>query len=112
MRWPNVRTVLARKFRAIAWKAQQRLTRRYRQLVARGKPKPQVIVAVARELLGFIWAIGMQVEKEAALIFVAQPLARNKDPGRRTALRPDSRSSISLTPPLAQIAITAPSSSG
>ncbi|QEL14161.1 IS110 family RNA-guided transposase [Limnoglobus roseus] len=41
----------------IAWKAQQRLCKRYRQLLGRGK-KPQVaITAVARELLGFMWAI-------------------------------------------------------
>jgi transposase len=36
---------------------------RYRKLVARGKSKPQAITAVARELLGFIWAIAMQVER-------------------------------------------------
>ena len=41
----------------IAWKAQLRLHKRYRQLVGRGK-KPQVaITAVARELVGFMWAI-------------------------------------------------------
>jgi transposase len=41
----------------IAWKAQLRLCRRYRKLVARGK-KPQVaITAVARELVGFVWCI-------------------------------------------------------
>ncbi len=42
----------------VAWNAQQRLHKRYRHLTARGKPRPQAIVAVARELLGFIWAIG------------------------------------------------------
>jgi transposase len=41
----------------IAWKAQQRLCKRYRKLLGRGK-KPQVaITAVARELVGFMWAI-------------------------------------------------------
>jgi transposase len=103
---------LSEEVRAIGWKAQLRLTRRYRQLVARGKPKPQVIVAVARELLGFIWAIGMQVEKERKLVLVTQPLARNKDPGRRAASRPNSRSRISPPQPLSQRAITAPSSCG
>lgn len=105
-------TGLSEEVRAIAWKAQLRLTRRYRRLAARGKPKPQVIVAVARELLGFIWAIGMQVEKESKLVLLAQPLARNKAPGRRAAPRADSRSGISLPPPLPQSAITAPSSCG
>ena len=46
---------------AIAWKAQKRLARRYRRLQARGKLKTQTCVAVARELVGFIWAIVWQV---------------------------------------------------
>lgn len=50
--------------KAIAWKAQHRLHARYHRLVARGKCKPQVITAVGRELLGFIWAIGVTVETE------------------------------------------------
>jgi len=48
--------------KAIAWKAQHRLCTRYRRLSARGKPSGQVAVAIARELLGFIWAIGMKTE--------------------------------------------------
>jgi len=46
---------------AIAWKAQHRLHGRYRSLTARGKTKQSVVTAVGRELLGFIWAIGMTV---------------------------------------------------
>lgn len=41
---------------AIADKAQQRLCRRFRRLVAEHKPTPKVAVAVARELAGFLWA--------------------------------------------------------
>ena len=41
---------------ANAWMAQQRLYRRYQRLAARGKPKPHVVTAVARELTGFVWA--------------------------------------------------------
>lgn len=41
---------------AIADKAQSRLCRRYRRLRARHKPTPQVVVAIARELVGFVWA--------------------------------------------------------
>lgn len=41
----------------IAWKAQKRLCARYRHLADKGKPKPKVCAAVARELVGFIWAI-------------------------------------------------------
>ena len=50
----------------IAWKAQHRLHQRYRRLDARGKPKQRIITAIARELLGFVWAIGLQVEREGA----------------------------------------------
>jgi transposase len=50
---------------AIAWKAQHRLSTRYRRLLGRGKPTPHVITAVARELTGFIWAIGVAAERTA-----------------------------------------------
>jgi transposase len=39
-----------------AWRAQQRLYRRYQRLTARGKPKQHVVTAIARELTGFVWA--------------------------------------------------------
>jgi len=39
-----------------AWRAQQRLYRRYHRLAARGKPKQHVVTAIARELTGFVWA--------------------------------------------------------
>jgi len=41
---------------AIADKAQQRLCRRFRRMLAEHKPPAKVAVAVARELAGFIWA--------------------------------------------------------
>jgi len=50
----------------IAWKAQLRLTSRFRRLVARGKAKPKVATAVARELTGFIWAIAREVPAPSA----------------------------------------------
>jgi len=46
----------------LAWKAQHRLCGRYKRLAARGKNKPQIVTAVGRELLGFIWAIAVKVE--------------------------------------------------
>jgi transposase len=49
---------------AMAWKAQHRLHQLYARLVARGKCKQQAVTALGRELLGFIWAIGVQVERE------------------------------------------------
>lgn len=54
---------LAEEINAIAWKAQHRLHERYRRLTGRGKPLPQVVTAIGRELLGFIWAIGVYVER-------------------------------------------------
>ncbi|MCP3721386.1 IS110 family transposase [Paraburkholderia sp. CNPSo 3281] len=42
----------------IAWKAQKRLCARYRIMEGKGKLKVQACTAVARELTGFIWAIG------------------------------------------------------
>jgi transposase len=50
----------------IAWKAQKRLHARYLRMRARGKPQNVTIIAMARELLGFVWAIGQTVEKRAA----------------------------------------------
>jgi transposase len=55
---------LSEEVKAIAWKAQHRLHGRYHRLVAKGKIHQQVVTAVARELLGFIWAIGVAVEQE------------------------------------------------
>jgi len=46
---------------AIAWTAQKRLCGRYTHLLGRGKLKVQVCTAVARELVGFIWAIACEV---------------------------------------------------
>ena len=43
--------------RDIAWKAQVRLCGRYRRLAAAGKAKVIVTTAIAREMVGFIWAI-------------------------------------------------------
>ncbi len=40
----------------LAWKAQVRLCGRYRRLRARRKEHNKVVTAIARELLGFLWA--------------------------------------------------------
>ena len=45
----------------ISWKAQVRLCKRYRRLLARGKNANQVVVAIARALIGFMGAIAKQV---------------------------------------------------
>lgn len=48
---------LSAEVKACAWKAQTRLHQRTRQLLARGKERNKVTVAVARELCGFVWQI-------------------------------------------------------
>ena len=60
---PSVGVALTRRRRgqpgrviAIADKAQQRLCRRFRKLAAEHKPGPKIVVAIARELAGFLWA--------------------------------------------------------
>lgn len=45
----------------IAEKAEERMGQRYRALLKRGKTSGQAATAVARELLGFVWAIGQAV---------------------------------------------------
>ena len=40
-----------------AWRAQQRLHQRWRRMAGRGKPHQKIVVACARELAGFVWAI-------------------------------------------------------
>jgi transposase len=47
----------------IAWKAQVRLSKRYARLAAAGKNQRKIVTAVGRELLGFIWAIGVKAER-------------------------------------------------
>ncbi len=53
---------LSDDIKEIAWKAQHRLYSRYKTLTAAGKNKPHVVTAIGRELLGFIWAIGVKTE--------------------------------------------------
>jgi transposase len=45
----------------IAWQAQTRLCARFRRLAARRLPTNKVVVAIARELTGFVWAIAREV---------------------------------------------------
>jgi transposase len=52
---------LSPEVQAIAWKAQVRLCKRYRLLTVRGKHVNQVVVAIARELAAFAWAIARTV---------------------------------------------------
>jgi transposase len=58
------------EIKEIAWKAQQRLHKRYMRLAAAGKDQRKIITAVGRELLGFVWAVGVKAEAAAR-----QPMA-------------------------------------
>jgi transposase len=58
---------LSEEARQIAWKAQHRLYKRFVALTARGKTGGQAMTALARELLGFLWAIAVSVEKQILL---------------------------------------------
>jgi len=55
----------------IAWKAQVRLTKRHARLAAAGKHQRKIVTAVGRELLGFIWAIGIKAEADSKLRMAA-----------------------------------------
>ena len=85
---------VSEEVKAIAWKAQHRLHARYRTLTARGKSKQQVVTAVGRELLGFIWAIGTTVEAEGGAHSARRRVAHTTnrarhDSGGRVADEPE-----------------------
>ncbi|NPV71150.1 MAG: transposase [Firmicutes bacterium] len=52
------------RVQAISWKAQVRLCKKYQHLISKGKSPQVAVTAVARELLGFIWAAACEVEKQ------------------------------------------------
>ena len=59
---------LSDEVKRIAWKAQLRLSGRYKKLTARGKNKNETVTAIGRELLGFVWAIAVETEAPNAAI--------------------------------------------
>jgi transposase len=58
----------------IAWKAQMRLCGRFRTLIRRGKRPTIAVIAIARELSAFLWAINREIA--AALTAPKQQNAR------------------------------------
>jgi len=77
--------------RVIAWKAQTRLCRRYRHMMAKGKPKQIVVTAIARELAGFVWAIACITSdppaKDVTLTTASEGICPTGSPGRCRAPR-------------------------
>jgi transposase len=57
---------VAPEVQKIAQRAEQRLARRFRKLVDRGKSSQKAVTAVARELVGFVWAIAQEEQLLAA----------------------------------------------
>lgn len=55
------------EIKAISWQAQHRLNLRFRRLVSRGKSSQIAVVAIARELLGFMWAIAQEIRQQNRL---------------------------------------------
>ena len=72
-RRPRVGYALARRQRGQdaavverAWRCQQRLHRRWQRMAARGKPAQKIVVACARALAGFVWAIATEQQLRTA----------------------------------------------
>ena len=59
------------EIKEIAWKAQIRLHKRYCKLAAASKDQRKIVTAVGRELLGFVWAIGVKAEAASKLQMAA-----------------------------------------
>ena len=54
--------------RQTAWRAQKRLHAKYYRLTSAGKPKNKALVAVARELAGFIWSVGRKEQPQTITV--------------------------------------------
>jgi transposase len=68
---PGVRQALRKRLdglspalQELSWKAQVRLHQKAKGMLCRGKHSGTIAVAVARELLGFVWAVAQELEKE------------------------------------------------
>jgi transposase len=55
---------LSAKIVGIAEKADKRLHKRFHQLIGKGKERNKAVIAVGRELLGFIWAVAVEAQLE------------------------------------------------
>ena len=55
---------LSRDVRAVSWRAQERLHRRFSRLLLRGVHPNKVVIAIARELLAFVWELAHVLEKQ------------------------------------------------
>ena len=78
--------------RDIAWKAQTRLCQRYRHMVAKNKPTPVIVTAIARELAGFVWSIACITSdppaKTSAATTTSDKVCPTKSASRSRGLQP------------------------
>lgn len=58
---------LSGEVQLISWKAQERLHKKFKRLVSKGKLITVAIGAVARELVGFVWAVARTVEQPSGV---------------------------------------------
>jgi transposase len=75
----------------ISWNAQVRLGKRYRRLIARSKHANQVVVAIARDLAGVLWAIATEVPVTSSGRLIdchVPPPLRRLSPVQRERRRP------------------------
>ena len=75
------------RVREIAWKAQTRLTARYRALSGRGKKTTVVCTAIARELVGFMWSVAREARPPEAARHLSLAQGRGRNRGRGTPVR-------------------------
>jgi transposase len=77
--------------REIAWKAQTCLCQRYRHMIAKGKPTPVIVTAIARELAGFVWSIACitsdPLAKTSAITTTSNEVSPTKSTGQSRSLR-------------------------
>ena len=67
---------------AIAWEAQKRLCKRMDYFLARKKPRNKIVVALAREMAGFIWAVG-----QVPVLLAPSPAKAEKESLPKTSRR-------------------------
>jgi transposase len=84
-----------RRLLEISWQAQNRLYRRYRALLARGKIKPKAITAVARELAAFLWAIYSEWHCPGSV--PPRPISGLKTQSEKPSRRPTAKCTRSYT---------------
>ena len=65
--------------RAVSWRAQERLHRRFCRLLLRGVHPNKVVIAIARELVAFLWELAQVLEQERT--------AATPQPSKRPAAR-------------------------